>query len=1038
LAHVAEGKPPCVPSKAAIVQKAVPENMIMARESLLGRLMRLALSATSDSMDRSAGSALRLLCDFYDAEGAVLYDCTADGGLSRAHEWLAQDRAPADGYPKRIDAAEASEVIAAISDGRSQRILTRSSTESARAPGAETTLVVPILGKDSLSGVLNIVAPRRDLTPEEDEPGLLAIASDLLLTMTQQSMPRAPAPGNGDTDVPDEIRNAALWAMPDLIFELDSEGRFCRIISPDTPKGQDAPANTIGVMPEDVLPADVARDLRGYMKDIDAHDRVQGRIQRVSGRKKNLWYEVSGTHCAPRHRGEALGYLLVMRDITARIEGEAELKRLGRIVELITNLVIIVDTGGSVVWTNEAFERHTGHDIDSIRGHDFGQLVTGPDSDAAISTRLSEAMSDARGCEGEDVNYARDGTPYWVTFNMQPLNDSRGKLSGFVYVETVITRQRKLEIALRKERDFLSTLTETSVSAIIVCNAQGKCIFANSEAKHMLATFPPEARDDVAAWPLQQVYPDPVLGAVLPFSRVARSTQAVRNLTYSMRVPGRPRRIYSVNAAPLDSASRYSDATATDARDGEPGDPRAQVVVTLTDVTAQFEADEAKRQTAAKVLHDANHDLLTDLPNRRNFNTKLARALASTSVDVGDIHVLVIDMDNFKRIRTVLGQSVGDAMIRLIADRIHDALGGSDRLARTDSDCFVAFVISEDPRRAAELATRICQAISEPCDLQQMTVYATASIGISRMKERAVSAEVLVRQAELAIETAKAAGGNRYAHYSPGMEIRISRSSEIVQALRLALRKDQFELAFQPKFSLEDGYRLVGAEALLRLHSSRLGWVGPDEFILVAETAGMISEIDFHVMALFARQMGDWRRRGHRFPASLNLSPRSFENPTLAQRFLQMLAEEGVAPGDVTVEITETSLVSTSGNALANIDDFRRGGIHISVDDFGTGYSSLSYLQRLIATEVKIDKSFIQPLTGPVPTPETEVLLRAILTLAQSFGLKTVAEGVETLDQMQWLKKAGCAMIQGYLGGRAVPPEVFEQTHLVRGAMLLP
>jgi diguanylate cyclase (GGDEF)-like protein/PAS domain S-box-containing protein len=1004
------------------LQKTVPENMMMARESLLGRLMRLALSATSENVERSVCSALRLLCEFYGAERAILYDIKADGSLQRAFEWSVKGLAPLDISRQFVRADEISPWLEDLNSGLSLHVPPPAYGDSPHiAPSTleqDAALLVPLLGKDHLSSVLSIAAPRRALRPEEDETGLLAMVADLLLSMTQQAVPRPDAPANAGSDVPDEIRNAALWAMPDLIFELDSEGRFCRIISPDTPRGHDAPDDTVGLMLEDVLPADVARDLRGYMAEIDENDRVQGRIQRVSGQKHSIWYEVSGSHCAPRRRGEALGYLLVMRDITARIEGEAELKRLGRIVELMTNLVAIIDHDGCVVWTNAAFETHSGYVIDEIRGRDFKQLVTGPDSNRSVALSLRHAVMTERGYEGEDIHYTKDGTPYWVTFNMQPLNDSRGKLSGFVFVETVITKQRKLEIALRNERDFLSTLTETSVSAIVVCNGEGKCIFTNSEAKRLLATFPRDAQDRVDSWPLHQIYAGPSQGAALPFGAVARSPSAVRNLTFSLRLPGRPRRIYSVNTAPLHTAKT-----------------EGQIVVTLTDVTAQFEADEAKRQVASKAQHEANHDLLTDLPNRRNFNTKLSRALASKSVDVGDIHVLVVDMDNFKRIRTVLGQDVGDAMICLIAQRIRDVLGGSDRLARTDSDCFVAFMVSEEATRASELATRICQAIAEPCELDKMTVYATASIGISQMKDRAVAPEMLIRQAELAIETAKAAGGNRHAHYSPGMEIRISRSSEIVQALRLALRQDQFELAFQPKFSLEDGHRLVGAEALLRLQSSRLGWVGPDEFILVAETAGMITEIDFHVMSLFTRQMGAWRRRGHCVPASLNLSPRSFENPTLAQRFLEMLAQEEIAPQDVTVEITETSLVSTSGHALANIDAFRRGGIHISVDDFGTGYSSLSYLQRLIATEVKIDKSFIQPLIGPVPTPETEVLLRAILTLANTFGLKTVAEGVETVDQMRWLKKAGCLMIQGYLGGRAVTPEVFEQIHLARGAM---
>jgi EAL domain-containing protein (putative c-di-GMP-specific phosphodiesterase class I) len=215
-----------------------------------------------------------------------------------------------------------------------------------------------------------------------------------------------------------------------------------------------------------------------------------------------------------------------------------------------------------------------------------------------------------------------------------------------------------------------------------------------------------------------------------------------------------------------------------------------------------------------------------------------------------------------------------------------------------------------------------------------------------------------------------------------------------------------------------------------------LGHVSPEEFIPIAEAAGVISDIDFHVMGIFARQLGRWRAEGLYSPASINLSPNSFEDSTLAPRLLDLLESEGVAAETVTVEITETSLISMSEAALANINQLRQAGINLSIDDFGTGYSSFSYLQKLIVSEIKIDKSFIHLLTtrgnddNSDKHHETRMIVRSILALARTLGIRALAEGVENAEQLAWLQQEGCHSIQGYLSGRAVGADTFERTYL--------
>jgi EAL domain-containing protein (putative c-di-GMP-specific phosphodiesterase class I) len=369
-----------------------------------------------------------------------------------------------------------------------------------------------------------------------------------------------------------------------------------------------------------------------------------------------------------------------------------------------------------------------------------------------------------------------------------------------------------------------------------------------------------------------------------------------------------------------------------------------------------------------------------------------------------------------------------------VGARLSRVAGPDALLTCIGGDCFVLFVRARLDE-VTDLLSRLRSAIAEPYDLDQTNIFITASIGVTYHDNDADTAETLIQQAEMASHTAKTQGGNRYVFHTMDMEIRFSRRSDIVQALRQALQGDEFELAFQPKYALSEGFPHIGAEALLRWNSPLLGRIGPAEFIPVAEAAGVISEIDFHVMGIFARQLGAWQRVGILVPASMNLSPLSFENPTLAPHLLALLADQNVPCDIVTIEITETCLVSASRNAVENIARFQDAGIRLSVDDFGTGHSSLSYLQRLIVSEVKIDQSFIQKIGTKQGSGNSEVLVRTILKLAKSFGLSTVAEGVENMAQLNWLRQEGCDAIQGYLGGKATLPQRYEQTVLSRGRL---
>ncbi|MGO4908477.1 EAL domain-containing protein [Pseudorhodobacter sp. W20_MBD10_FR17] len=716
------------------------------------------------------------------------------------------------------------------------------------------------------------------------------------------------------------------------------------------------------------------------------------------------------------------------------------LEPMAGILSLMSDLVALTDNDGFITWVNSAFERRSGYALDEAIGRHISDITIGHASDRTTFADVSRAFAKREACSGETTYASKNGIMYRVSFDLKPMQNEMGVPTGFLFMHRDITNQRELESSLRSERYFLTRMIDTGVSAVAAFDSVGRCVFANSEARDILDSLTRAERLCAASWPLRRITAEPLEldgegskaddefedePEELPFARVMRTGKPLHGMVIELLVPGTARRVFSVNAAPL--------------RDSETA---ASVVMALTDITARFEAEAARRRTAIQAQFDARHDDLTGLPNGRYFNSALAKAVAPLTV-------ILIDIDNFRSIRSVLGRRTGDALLCAFGERLAQVLNARGFLARSEGNAFSVRLDSATPQAVEDLAQEFRNALQHAFILEEITVYATASMGISYHAAGSVGEaganNSLLRQAEIANFAAKTAGGNRLAYYNTAMDTRLSRRNVIVQALRRALQENQFELAFQPKFAMPSvlgahgvPLQLIGSEALLRWNAPDLGRVSPEEFIPIAEAAGVISDIDFHVMGIFARQLGRWRAAGLHAPASINLSPRSFEDCTLAPRLLELLDGEGVAAETVTVEITETSLISMSEAALANINQLRQAGVHLSIDDFGTGYSSFSYLQKLIVSEIKIDRSFIHLLTADDNGEDTEnyhgtrMIVRSILALARTLGIRAIAEGVENAEQLAWLQQEGCHSIQGFLGGRAVSADTFERTYLHR------
>jgi diguanylate cyclase (GGDEF)-like protein/PAS domain S-box-containing protein len=561
------------------------------------------------------------------------------------------------------------------------------------------------------------------------------------------------------------------------------------------------------------------------------------------------------------------------------------LEPLAGILSSMSDLAALTDCDGFITWVNSSFERRSGYALADAIGRHISDITIGHTSDSTTFAEVAKAFAKRVPYSGETTYTAKSGAAYKVSFDMKPMHGDDGQPNGFLFMHRDVTQQRALESSLRSERYFLTRMIDTGVSAVAAFDSVGRCVFANSEARDILDSLTRAERLCAASWPLQRVAaenesdtntaPDQFndLPDELPFARVMRTGIPLHGMVVELLVPNASRRVFSVNAAPL----RDSDSA-------------ARVVMAFTDISARFEAEAARRRAAVQAQHDARHDDLTGLPNSRYFNSALAKAVAPLTV-------LLIDIDNFRSIRTVLGRQTGDALLCAFGERLAQVLGGRGFLARSEGNSFTVRLDGATPQTVDNVAQEFRNALQSAFVLQNITVYATASIGLSSHAagpDAEASAKAgLLRQAEIANFAAKSDGGNRLAYYNTAMDTRLSRRNVIIQALRHALQENQFQLAFQPKFAMPSGagahaipQHLIGAEALLRWNAPDLGRVSPEEFIPIAEAAGVISDIDFHVMGIFARQLGRWRAKGLHAPASINLSPRSFEDSTLAPRLL--------------------------------------------------------------------------------------------------------------------------------------------------------
>jgi diguanylate cyclase (GGDEF)-like protein/PAS domain S-box-containing protein len=551
--------------------------------------------------------------------------------------------------------------------------------------------------------------------------------------------------------------------------------------------------------------------------------------------------------------------------------------------------------------------------------------------------------------------------------------------------------------ALRSSEEQYRLLFERNLAGVYRTTVDGRILACNLSLARIMGHETPE---ELLTGSAADYYDDP--RQRIAFLNTLRSNGTVTN--------------FEVRLRRKDGSELWAleNATFLDSKD-ESG---AIIEGTIMDITDRKRAEEAVR-------HMAYHDVLTGVPNRALFQDRFSVALAQARRTGQPFAVMSLDLDRFKLFNDLLGHDVGDELLKTVANRLISCLREGDTVARVGGDEFLILIPgTEEAEDAAKVAEKVLNALNLPIVLVGREHHAGVSIGISLYPHDGDDGDTLVKKADAAMYHAKALGRNNYQLYAAAMNVRASERLALESDLRRALDREELIVYYQPRISVETG-RIVGAEALVRWRHPARGLVSPGEFIPIAEETGLIVRLGEWVLRTACAQLKAWEgQHPDNFRLSVNISMRQFQQPDFISMVERALNDAGIGPGLLELEITESIAMKDAEFTIQVLRRLRAMGIHISIDDFGTGYSSLKYLKDLPIDALKIDQSFIRDLAD---SENDAKIARNIIAMGHTLSLSVIAEGVESKDQLQFLKKNRCDEFQGFLCRKPVHPREFRR-----------
>lgn len=439
----------------------------------------------------------------------------------------------------------------------------------------------------------------------------------------------------------------------------------------------------------------------------------------------------------------------------------------------------------------------------------------------------------------------------------------------------------------------------------------------------------------------------------------------------------------------------------------------------------ETQLEELVKKRTEELNYLSYHDVLTDLPNRSLFEDRLSQALSQANFTHQKLAILLLSLNRFKDIYDALGQTLGNQLLQDVAKQLKNYLLKGVTIAKFEGDEFAILLTQiNNTEEIVEFTNNLKETLNLPFVIEKNEIFITFNLGISLFPTDGNDAQTLLKNAGVALSRSKEEGRNNYQFYTTDMNILAVKRLEMEISLRRALERNEFEVYYQPKLCTKTR-KIVGMEALVRWHHPTLGFISPAEFIPLAEETGLILPLGEWVLRTACNQIKLWNEEGHPLlKVSVNLSAYQFQQQNLLETITKIIEETRIDPNYLELEMTESSIMKNETCAVTILHQLKEAGIQISIDDFGTGYSSLSHLKKLPLDVLKIDKSFVQDMTV---SPDDASLVMTIITLAHNLGLKVIAEGVETEEQLRFLHLLRCDEWQGFLYSKPVPANVFEE-----------
>jgi diguanylate cyclase (GGDEF)-like protein/PAS domain S-box-containing protein len=695
-----------------------------------------------------------------------------------------------------------------------------------------------------------------------------------------------------------------------------------------------------------------------------------------------------------------------IRDISVRKAAEAHLVRMEAkyrgLLEAAPDAMVVVNQDGEIVILNLQAENKFGYPRDELLGQPIKNIIPEGFAERLIAdgTRTAaEALAQQIGTGIELIGRRKDGSKFPIELMLSPLTNTDGILVTAAIRDISVRKAAAEALFAEKER---AEVTLKSISDAVLCkDIAGNITFLNIAAERMTGW----SRLEAAGRPTVNVFRI-VDAAIRPITSKWMETTARQDRVFQL-----PPNCILVRR---DGFQMWIEGSASLIEDSEGRD--VGEVIVFRDVS------EARAMVLEKT-HLAEHDFLTGVPNRLLLIDRLGQAIAVALRRKNKVAVLFLDLDNFKYINDSLGHPIGDKLLQSVAKRLVECVRGSDTVSRLGGDEFIVLLPdAEHWKDAAAVATKILQAVAEAHSIDGHDLRVTASIGVSIYPDDGLDTETLIKNADTAMYQAKGNGRQGYQFFEPEMNVRAVERQFIEQGLRRALEQHEFALHYQPIVDLRTE-AIVGAEALLRWTHPVRGAIPPSQFIPVAEDCGLMRAIGSWVLREACGQARVWLDAG--LPVmtiAVNASALEFRDKNFLENLYATLSEVGVDPSILMLELTESTLMKDAEAAVSVLKSLKGRGVRVAIDDFGTGYSSLSYLRKFPLDTLKIDQSFVRQICG---ADKDTAIVTAVIAMARSLNLRVIAEGVEALEDLEFLRAHQCDEAQGYYFSRPVAPQQF-------------